>query len=117
LTGGYLPLAATFATEEVFSAFLGRYDERKTFFHGHTYTGNALACAAAIASLDLFASERILDRVAATSERLGRLLGERIAPLPHVADVRRWGVMVGIELLRDVDRRVGYDPAERTGTA
>jgi adenosylmethionine---8-amino-7-oxononanoate aminotransferase len=115
ITGGYLPLAATFATEEIFSAFLGRYEERKTFFHGHTYTGNPLACAAAIASLDLFTKERILDRVAATAERLGRLLDERIAPLPHVAEIRRWGMMVGIELQRDVRRRVAYDSAERIG--
>jgi adenosylmethionine---8-amino-7-oxononanoate aminotransferase len=115
ITGGYLPLAATFATEEVFAAFLGRYEERKTFFHGHTYTGNPLACAAALASLELFAKERILERVAATAERLGRLLDERIAPLAHVADVRRWGLMAGIELLRDVERRVAYDPGERIG--
>jgi adenosylmethionine-8-amino-7-oxononanoate aminotransferase len=115
ITGGYLPLAATLATEEIFSAFLGRYEERKTFFHGHTYTGNPLACAAAIASLDLFAEERILDRVAATAERLGYLLDERIAPLPHVAEVRRWGMMVGIELLKDVPRRVAYDSGDRIG--
>ncbi|MGH7803651.1 MAG: adenosylmethionine--8-amino-7-oxononanoate transaminase, partial [Candidatus Binatia bacterium] len=115
ITGGYLPLAATFATEEIFSAFLGRYEERKTFFHGHTYTGNPLACAAAIASLDLFAKERILDRVAATAARLGRLLDERIAPLRHVAEIRRWGMMVGIELLKDVERRAAYDSAERIG--
>ena len=115
ITGGYLPLAATFTTEEIFAAFLGRYEERKTFFHGHTYTGNPLACAAAIASLDLFAKERILDRVAATAERLGCLLDERIAPLRHVAEVRRWGMMVGIELLKDVQGRVAYDSADRIG--
>ncbi len=115
ITGGYLPLAATFATEEIFSAFLGRYEERKTFFHGHTYTGNPLACAAAIASLDLFAKERILDRVAATAERLGCLLDERITPLRHVAEVRRWGMMVGIELLKDVERRAAWDSGERVG--
>ena len=115
ITGGYLPLAATFATEEVFAAFLGRYEERKTFFHGHTYTGNPLACAAALASLELFAKERILERVAASAERLGRLLDEQIVPLAHVADIRRWGLMVGIELLRDVERRVAYDPGERIG--
>ena len=63
ITGGYLPLAATFATEEIFRAFFGRYDEFKAFFHGHTYTGNALACAVALASLEVFEHEQVLGRV------------------------------------------------------
>jgi len=115
ITGGYLPLAATLATEDVFSAFLGEYAERKTFFHGHTYTGNPLACAAALASLDLFDSERIVARTALRSAGLGALLEARIAPLRHVADVRRHGVMTGIELMRDPARRRAYAAEERIG--
>lgn len=115
ITGGYLPLAATLTTEEIFEAFLGRYEERKTFFHGHTYTGNPLGCAAALASLDLFRSERVLDRLSARITQLSARLAERIAPLPHVADIRQWGVMIGLELMRDPERRLAYEPAERVG--
>jgi adenosylmethionine-8-amino-7-oxononanoate aminotransferase len=115
ITGGYLPLAATLATEEIFSAFLGRYEERKTFFHGHTYTGNPLGCAAALASLELFASERVLERVAERAAALEGLLAAEIAPLAHVADVRQKGLMVGIELMQNPDRREPYPPAERIG--
>ena len=101
ITGGYLPLAATLAREEIFEAFLGERAEYKTFFHGHTYTGNPLACAAALASLDLFESEKVLSRVSETAEILRSLLAGRIAPLPVVGDVRQKGLMVGIELVAD----------------
>ena len=115
LTGGYLPLAATLSSEEIFSAFLGRYEERKQFFHGHTYTGNALASAAALANLDLFESERVLERLRETIRRLHDRLAAEVAPLAHVADVRQWGTMIGIELMLDPEARSGYDPAERIG--
>ena len=115
LTGGYLPLAATLATEEIFAAFLGRYEERKTFFHGHTYTGNALACAAALANLELFARERVIERIQGTIERLAAALCRDIEPLPHVAEVRRSGLMVGIELMLDPATRRSYEPAQRIG--
>jgi adenosylmethionine-8-amino-7-oxononanoate aminotransferase len=98
LSAGYLPLAATLATQRVFDSFLGETKDLRTFFHGHTYTGNALACAAAIASLDIFERERVLERVRVTSAHLGTLLDERIAPLPGVAEVRRVGLMTGIEI-------------------
>lgn len=101
ITAGYLPLAATFASEEIFSAFLAPYEEFRAFFHGHTYTGNALACAVAIASLDLFARDGVLARAAAHADRLGDLLDAEVAPLDHVGEVRRWGLMVGVELLED----------------
>ena len=81
ITGGYLPLAATLTTEAVYAAFLGEHDEFKTFFHGHTYTGNPLACAAALATLDVFESERTLERLAPKIELLGELLDELVAPL------------------------------------
>jgi adenosylmethionine-8-amino-7-oxononanoate aminotransferase len=97
ITGGYLPLAATLASERVYEGFLGRFDEFRTFFHGHTYTGNPLACAAALASLDVFAEERTLERLQLKIELLGQLL-EPIAEHPEVREVRRRGFMTGIEL-------------------
>ena len=98
ITGGYLPLAATLTTEDVYAAFLGEHRERRTFFHGHTYTGNPLACAAALATLDVFESESTLERLAPRIELLGTLLDELVAPLATVAEVRRRGFMTGIQL-------------------
>jgi adenosylmethionine-8-amino-7-oxononanoate aminotransferase len=98
LTGGYMPLAATLATERIYEAFLGEYTDLKTFFHGHTYTGNPLACAAALATLDIFERERTLDALAPKIDLLGDLLAEFVEPLPAVAEIRRRGFMVGIEL-------------------
>jgi adenosylmethionine---8-amino-7-oxononanoate aminotransferase len=115
ISGGYLPLAATLATEEVFSAFLGPYEEFRAFFHGHTYTGNALACAVALASLEVFAFERTLDRLQPKIARLRGRLADEIAPLRHVGDVRQQGVMVGIELVADRARRAPFPAAARMG--
>jgi adenosylmethionine-8-amino-7-oxononanoate aminotransferase len=97
ITGGYLPLAATLATERIYEGFLGDFEEFRTFFHGHTYTGNPLACAAALASLDVFEAERTLERLRPKIELLGRLL-EALAAHPAVSEVRSRGFMVGIEL-------------------
>src|SRR5947209_5924160 len=99
LTGGYLPLAATLASERIYQGFLGRVEEFRTFFHGHTYTGNPLACAAGIATLDTFERERTLERLQPKIELLRRLLEQRVAILPAVAEVRQRGLMVGIELV------------------
>jgi adenosylmethionine-8-amino-7-oxononanoate aminotransferase len=115
LTGGYLPLAATFATEELFRGFLAPYEEFATFFHGHTYTGNPLACAAGLASLDVFANERTLENVAARATALAARLAREVAPLAHVGDVRQRGLMVGIELVADRAKRSSYAPRERMG--
>ena len=98
LTGGYLPLAATLTTETIYEGFLGAYEDFRTFFHGHTYTGNPLACAAGIATLELFDRKRTLARLQPKIELLTRLLEQRIGPLPAVAEVRQRGFMVGIEL-------------------
>ncbi|HEX9103811.1 MAG TPA: aminotransferase class III-fold pyridoxal phosphate-dependent enzyme, partial [Polyangia bacterium] len=98
ISGGYLPLAATLATEAVHAAFLGEYEQKLTFFHGHTYTGNPLACAAGIASLDIFERDRVLETLQPKIARLHARLDERIAPLPPVVEVRRRGFMIGIEL-------------------
>ena len=107
ITGGYLPLAATLATERIYQGFLGEFEEFRTFFHGHTYTGNPLACAAALATLDVFEEERTLERLAPKLALMGRLL-EPIAARPEVAEVRRVGTMTGIQL-------AGYAPELRMG--
>jgi adenosylmethionine-8-amino-7-oxononanoate aminotransferase len=108
ITGGYLPLAATLATERVYQGFLGDHADFRTFFHGHTYTGNPLACAAALATLDVFEQERTLERLAPKIALLGELL-EPIAAMPEVAEVRRRGFMTGIELVEQpTELRMGH---------
>ena len=114
ITGGYLPLAATLTTDELYSAFLAEPHEGRTFFHGHTYTGNPLACAAALASLELFTRNNVLDNVQSNAGRL-RMNLTALADHLHVGEVRQKGVMVGIEL---VSHRLGnqpFDPARRMG--
>ncbi|MCG8557937.1 MAG: adenosylmethionine--8-amino-7-oxononanoate transaminase [Proteobacteria bacterium] len=97
LSGGYLPLAATVTTDEIEQAFCGELSERRTFFHGHTYTGNALGCAAALASLRLFADRDLLGHIRASAEILRQGLSA-LRDCNHVVDVRQRGIMVGIEL-------------------
>ncbi|MGA2089935.1 MAG: adenosylmethionine--8-amino-7-oxononanoate transaminase [Endomicrobiales bacterium] len=99
ITGGYLPLAATLVTEKIYRAFLGKVEECKTFFHGHSYTANPLACAAAIANLELFKKENTIRRLPAKIEFLRRELAS-LTNLPCVGDIRQRGLMVGIELVR-----------------
>ena len=115
LTGGYLPLAATLATDAVFAAFLGTHADQRTFFHGHTYTGNPLACAAALASLDIFARDRVLERLQPLIAHLARALAAHVAPLAHVAEVRQLGLMVGIELQGDPSAHTPYPSADPLG--
>jgi adenosylmethionine-8-amino-7-oxononanoate aminotransferase len=114
ITGGYLPLAATFATQRIFDAFLGDPSEGRTFYHGHTYTGNPLACAAALASLDLFKRNDVVRSVQEKSIALAEML-EPLKDLPHVGDVRQKGFMVGIELVADKAARAPFDPKRRVG--
>ncbi len=114
ITGGYLPLAATLVTEEIYRAFLGQYDEWKTFFHGHSYTGNPLGCAVALANLEVFQRARTLVRVQTGTATLRRLL-RPLASLEHVGDIRQCGYMVGVELVQDRARRAPYPLTERIG--
>ena len=107
LTGGYLPLAATLASERIYDGFLGDHTAHRTFFHGHTYTGNPLACAAALATLDVFEQDRTLERLQPKIDLLAELL-EPIAARDDVAEVRRRGFMTGIEL-------TGYPPELKIG--
>ena len=115
ITGGYLPLAATLTSEEVFAAFLGDYKDFKTFFHGHTYTGNPLGCAAALANLALFQRENIIENMQPRISSLNKRLEEEFLAMPHVSDVRQWGFMVGIELVEDKASRKSYPPEKRIG--
>ncbi|MEJ2038286.1 MAG: adenosylmethionine--8-amino-7-oxononanoate transaminase [Desulfosarcinaceae bacterium] len=114
ISGGYLPLAATLASEEIYQGFLGQYEAFKSFFHGHTYTGNPLACAVAVANLELFEEENVLGRLQPIIARLQAGL-DTMRDLPHVGDIRNRGVMTGIELVRDKDTKAPYDPAEKIG--
>jgi adenosylmethionine-8-amino-7-oxononanoate aminotransferase len=107
LTGGYMPLAATMATERIYEGFLGAPEEQRTFFHGHTYTGNPLACAAALANLDAFEAERTIERLQPKIELLAGLL-DRLGAMTEVVEVRSRGFMVGIDLGE-------HDPAHRVG--
>lgn len=114
ITGGYLPLAATLTTEEIYRAFLGRYDEFKTFFHGHTYTANQLACSAALANLEIFKKKKVIQGLAAKIRFVsGRL--KDFYKIPAVGDIRQAGLMIGIELVKDRKTKEAYDPAEQIG--
>lgn len=115
ITGGYLPLAATLTTEEIFAEFLGEYRDLRTFFHGHTYTGNPLGCAAALASIELFQREKIIEKMQPRITHLQKRLREDFQPLPHVSDVRQWGYMIGIELVQDKANRTNYPLERRMG--
>ncbi|MBF0566614.1 MAG: adenosylmethionine--8-amino-7-oxononanoate transaminase [Nitrospirae bacterium] len=114
ITGGYLPLAATVTTESVFNAFLGEFKELKTFFHGHSYTGNPLGCACALACMELFESEGTVAGLAPKIELLKNRL-DGLSHLPHVGDVRNAGLMAGVELVRDKPGRTPYPYEEKMG--
>jgi adenosylmethionine-8-amino-7-oxononanoate aminotransferase len=114
LTGGYLPMAATLATEAIFDAFLGEYDEFKTFFHGHSFTGNPLGAAAGIANLQLLHRAATLMRVEGLEGTLRDAL-KRLWRLPNVGDIRQAGLVAGIELVRDWRTRKAFDLREQAG--
>ncbi len=114
ITGGYLPLAATITTEAIFSAFLGEYKEFKTFFHGHTFTGNPLACAAALENIELFRKEKTLEKTEKKVEQIKKGL-ERFKDLKHVGDIRQSGLMVGVELVKDKATREPFPLEEKVG--
>jgi adenosylmethionine-8-amino-7-oxononanoate aminotransferase len=114
LTGGYLPMAATLTTQEVFDAFLGEHDEFKTFFHGHSYTGNQLGAAAALASLQLLQSPSLARACVTLETALGGAL-KSLWTLPQVGDVRQVGLVAGVELVRNWRTRAPFDVRERVG--
>ncbi len=114
LTGGFLPLSAVLTTAAVYDAFLAEYTSGKAFLHSHSYTGNALACRAALATLGMFRDEPVLER----NRVLAARLGARLAPLadhPNVAEVRQTGMIAAVELVRDKKPRAPFAAAERRG--
>jgi adenosylmethionine-8-amino-7-oxononanoate aminotransferase len=116
LTGGYTPLAATLASERIYDSFLSdRPEERRAFHHGHTFTGHPLGCAAALASLDIFDTDRVLAALPRKAERLCARLANLLGAHPHVGDIRQRGLMVGIELVADRERARPLAPEQRTG--
>jgi adenosylmethionine-8-amino-7-oxononanoate aminotransferase len=114
LSGGYLPIAATLASEEIFNAFLGEYADLKTFFHGHSYTGNALGCAASLANLNVFKTEDTLEKNKMLEQYLAQQL-KKFWEHPHVGDVRQEGLICAIEIVRDFETRQPFPFAERIG--
>jgi adenosylmethionine-8-amino-7-oxononanoate aminotransferase len=114
ITGGYMPLAVTLATDKIYNVFLGEFKDLKTFFHGHSYTGNPLACAAALACLDLFEKEQVLKELKGKIEILEAWLKD-LLNLQHVGNVRNIGLMAGVELVRDKKTKEPYDWAEKIG--
>ena len=114
LTGGYLPMAATLASEQVFAAFLGRPEERRAFYYGHTYTGNPLAAAVALANLKVFDEEQVIARVRPLAAHLAGGL-TRFAAHRHVAEIRQWGLMAGVELMEAPAQRQPFPAAAQIG--
>ena len=114
ISGGYMPLAATLTSEKIYRGFLGDYDEFKTFFHGHTYTGNPLACAVSLANMEIFEEERTLENLQEKIEHLTNRL-QPFLSLKHVGEIRQRGFMVGIELVADKESKEPYPPKEKIG--
>lgn len=114
LTNGYLPLAATLTTQRVFDAFVAPPEEGKTFYHGHTFTGNALGAAAALATLDIFEQDDVLAQLPDKIEHLHAQVC-RLERWPQIGDVRTFGLCAGLELVADPDTREPFDPGERRG--
>jgi lysine--8-amino-7-oxononanoate aminotransferase len=114
ITGGYLPVAATLATDRIYDAFFADYEEQKTFFHGHSYTGNPLGCAVALENLRLMEERRIVEEVSRKSVLIEGQLAS-VLERPHVGDIRQKGFMAGIELVRDKQTKEPYHWNERVG--
>ena len=114
ITGGVLPLAATLAKENIYEAFLGNYGSLRTFFHGHTYTGNPIACAAAIANLEIFEEEKTLEKLQGKINLLIEGL-DQMRSQPHVGDIRQCGFMVGIEMIENKKTKAPYPFEQRIG--
>ena len=115
LTAGYLPVAATVTTNEVYDAFLGGYEEKKTFFHGHSYAGNQLGCAVALENIKLYQERNLVKEVQRKADHVASRLEKEFAPLLHVGDIRQRGLMIGIELVKDKATKAEYEWQEKIG--
>ncbi len=114
ITGGYLPLAVTMTTEEIYNAFLGDFEECKQFFHGHTYTGNQILCSAGIATLDIIEQDKIFEKIQPKIKLFHEEL-EKLKELENVGDIRKKGFMVGIELVKDKKTKEPYPYEYKAG--
>ncbi len=114
ITAGYLPLAATLTSKKIYDSFLADYKEQKTFFHGHTYTGNPICCAAALANLEAFRKERTIDKIQPKIQFLSKAL-KKFWEIKNVGDIRQKGMMIGIELVKDRDSKEPFPWEERIG--
>lgn len=110
ITGGYLPLGATMVTDEIYNAFLGEPEEYKTFYHGHSYTGNPLACAAGLAGLEIFAKDKVIAGLPPKMAVIEKYM-EKFGKMQYVGNARQCGMLAGIELMRDKENKVPFDPA------
>jgi adenosylmethionine---8-amino-7-oxononanoate aminotransferase len=114
LTGGYLPLSAVLTTDDVYAAFYDDYANLTAFLHSHSYTGNPLACTAALATLDIFAADDVIERNRPRAAYLGSQ-ARQLESHPHVSEVRQCGMIVAIEFVKDKQRREPYPWTERRG--
>ncbi|WP_456372902.1 adenosylmethionine--8-amino-7-oxononanoate transaminase [Methanocaldococcus sp.] len=114
ITGGYLPLAATLTTDEIYNQFLGEFGESKQLYHGHTYTGNQLLCSAALATLEIFEKENVIEKIQPKIDLLHREL-RKLKELEHVGDIRGKGFMVGIELVKNKETKEPYPYGYKAG--
>ena len=114
ITSGYLPMGITLTSKDIYQAFYDDYEKKKTFYHGHTYTANPLACAAALASLEIFRKEKTLENVNNLSEVLKSEL-EQLLELPYVGDIRTIGLIAAIELVKDKNHKTPFSFEERIG--
>ena len=100
ITGGYMPLAATLTTDKVYQAFLANPEENKTFFHGHTYTGNQLSCSVALKNIELIEKRELIKEIQQKAKELSKYL-MKLTELPNVGQIRQRGLMVGVEIVKD----------------
>ena len=110
ITGGYLPLGATMVTDEIYNVFLGEPEEYKTFYHGHSYTGNPLACAAGLAGLEIFAKDKVIAGLPPKMAVIEKYM-EKFGKMPYVGNARQCGMLAGVELMRDKENKVPFGPA------
>ena len=115
LTGGYMPMAITITTEQIYEAFYADYNEGKAFMHSHTYSGNPLGCSAGLAVLSILQKDRFLEKAEKRASFLTEKLAERLGSHPHVGEIRHIGLIHALELVEDKASKKGYPPEERVG--
>ena len=114
LTGGTVPLAATMVTEKIYAAFLGSTEEQKTFYYGHSYTAHSIGCAAALASLDIFEEEKVLEKLPTTIKHFSKAL-TTLKNMSHIADIRQCGLIAGIDVMLDPTSKISYPWQDQMG--